>query len=75
MIAEVHWSDYEIEGDGKEVLGAKERTSIGRVREETLVASNGVLGAIGVVGVAVVVVAGWFGRGGGGRFVSGLRLR
>lgn len=74
MISAVNWDDYEIEGDGSKLLQNRKMDRIGRVREETVV-SNGVLGAIGMVSVAAVVAAGWFVKGGGGRYMSGLRIR
>lgn len=73
MIAKVDWSDYEIEGDGKKILENRKVDRIGRVKEETMV-SNGVLGVMGVVSVAAVVAAGWVVKG-GGRYMSGLRVR
>lgn len=74
MISKVDWDeDYELEGDGKRVLENRKVDRIGRVKEETVV-SNGVLGTIGVVGVAAVVAAGWVFRN-GGRHVSSLRVR
>lgn len=74
MIAQVNWDDYEIEGDGRKVLENRKVDRIGRVKEETLV-SNGVLGVMGVVSVVAVVAAGWFVKGGGGRYLFGLRIR
>ncbi|KAG9683235.1 FAD/NAD(P)-binding domain-containing protein, partial [Aureobasidium melanogenum] len=74
LISKVDWEeDYELEGDGKRVLENRKVDRIGRVKEETVV-SNGVLGTIGVVGVAAVVAAGWVFRN-GGRHVSSLRVR
>ncbi|KAI4721988.1 cyclohexanone monooxygenase [Aureobasidium sp. EXF-10727] len=73
MVAEVRWSDYVIEGTGREVLAAKEKTRIGRVREETRV-SNAALAVLGVLSVGAVVVAGWVARG-AGRGAGGLRVR
>ncbi|KAI4766975.1 cyclohexanone monooxygenase [Aureobasidium sp. EXF-3400] len=72
MVAKVQWSDYEIEGDGKEVLEGRRETKIGRVKEESVVGSR-VLGALGVVSVGAVLVAGWWARGGGR--LGGLRVR
>jgi len=74
MLATVQWSDFEIEGDGKEVLRGEKEVRIGRVKEESVVGS-GVLGMMGLVSVTTAVLAaGWLVRG-GGRGLGGLRVR
>ncbi|OCK79129.1 cyclohexanone monooxygenase [Lepidopterella palustris CBS 459.81] len=52
LLGRVEWADFEVLGSGKEVLGKKKETRLGRVREETRVGNLGlVLGAVGVVAV------------------------
>lgn len=67
-LAKVDFDDYEIEGDGKEIVEKKPVLELGRVREETLV-SDRVIAALGVLSVGAVA-AGWFLRNS-----RGLRLR
>ena len=67
------WSDYVVEGTGKEVVldEGEEVTYIGRVVEETRVSDLGVL-AIGVLSAAAVGLGFWARNG---RYLSGLRIR
>ena len=73
MVETVQWDDFEIEGDGKEVLRGKKESKIGRVREESLVGDR-MLGLLGAVSVGAVVLAGVWAKG-GARAFSGLRVR
>jgi hypothetical protein len=69
LVATIHWDDFEIEGDGREVLmGKGKEVKIGRVREETLV-GEGMLKVLGLGSVVAVLALGWWGRGGGGRLM------
>jgi hypothetical protein len=64
LVATVHWDDFEIEGDGEEVLKQKKEVKIGRVREETVVGDK-VLKVLGMGSLVAVVALGWWGRSGG----------
>jgi hypothetical protein len=72
MVEKVKWDDYEIEGDGKEVLRQKKEVKIGRVREETVV-GDGTLKVLGMGSLIAVLAVGWWSKG-GGRLISGLRV-
>lgn len=72
MVEKVKWDDYEIEGDGKEVLRQKKEVKIGRVKEETVV-GDGTLKVLGMGSLIAVLAVGWWSKG-GGRFISGLRV-
>lgn len=73
MVETVKWDDFEIEGDGKEVLEGIKESKIGRVREESLVGEKG-MKVLGAVSVGAVVLAGVWAKG-GARALSGLRVR
>lgn len=70
-LSKVRWDDYEVEGDGTEVLEGKEETSIGRVVEETRV-SDAMLAVLGAAGMAVVA-AGWLARN--SKYLNRVRVR
>jgi len=70
MVETVQWDDFEIEGDGEDVLQGKKESKIGRVREESLVGDR-TLSLLGAVSVGAVVLAGVWARG-GARAFSGL---
>lgn len=71
MVETVQWDDFEIEGDGKDVLQGRKESRIGRVREESLVGDR-TLSLLGAVSVGAVVLAGVWAKAGGARAFSGL---
>ena len=71
LVETVQWDDFEIEGDGEDVLKGRKESKIGRVREESLVGDR-TLSLLGAVSVGAVVLAGVWARAGGARAFSGL---
>lgn len=60
-VSQIDWDDYVIEGTGKAMLGEGEKTKIGRVVEESSLATS-LLPVLGVVSM-VSVGAMWVARG------------
>ena len=54
------WDDYQLKGNGKEILSGKKVTSIGRIVEETQI-SDAMLTILTIAGVAMVG-AGWLAK-------------
>lgn len=70
-LSDLNWDDYEVEGTGKDILGGKRKTHIGRVQEETTF-SDLTLTLLGAVSVAAVA-AGYLARN--AKYLEALRVR
>lgn len=58
-VSQIDWDDYVVDGTGKAMLGEGEKTMIGRVVEESSLATSllPVLGVVSMVGAAAMWVA------------------
>lgn len=74
LLSRVEWGDYELQGSGEAVLEGRKQDRIGRVREETVVSNTVLAAGLSVLSVGLVA-AGWMARGGGGKWLSGFRVR